>query len=347
MRTQCFESAKAKLDEWFIYNQTPVLDDNIECSQCVITYYTQHAQYLSRQSTEQRNLKAWLDYFKTSKVHDIRPQKQRAFIHALVDQGYAKSTIEGIFKTGVSAITFAHKNEMLLNMPPIITMKEVLSKFKFSKAPRWRPVDMSETIALFNHATTPRLMRFLMVLIATGCRPSAALELTGAQINRKAGTIDLLTPDCEQTNKYRPTVRLPSFIEAIYHQGNICAQAQVKLHPDRPLDSIRTSWNTARRNAQLDQQVTPYSIRHSTAKWLRTCGVGAWHTSSQLGHRKTGSEITEIYATSDPKYLSEVVEAIEAYFAIIYENCPRIQEQEWLKNYTPRCGLVAKYKKFI
>lgn len=347
LRTEDFEQGKLKLDAWFIENNKPVLADDLELSVAVVEYYTQHANHLARSDAENRNLMQWLDYFKTARIREIRPTQQRAFIHSLVDRGYAKSTVEAIFKTGVSAITFAFKNEMLAQMPPIVSTQKELSKFNFTKKPRWRAMEISEIARLIENSNTDRLARFIMILLGTGCRPGAALELTGKQFDLKSGTVDLLKPDSDQNNKYRPTVRLPTFLRAIYHKDNICSHRALAISSTKPLDSIRSSWNTARRNSGLDQQVTPYSIRHSVAKWLRTCGVEAWHTSNQLGHKKRGNEITEIYASSDPKYLSEAVEAIEAYFAIIYSECPKLMGKKWLENYHPRCDLVAKYKKFI
>jgi integrase len=186
-----------------------------------------------------------------------------------------------------------------------------------------------------------------MVLLATGSRPSAALELTGNQIDLKAGTIDLLPNHRTQNNKYRPIVKLPEFIRAIYHSDNLCSRERVVLNAERPMDSIKSSWNTARKNANLDSLVNPYSIRHTMAKWLRTCGVAPWETSGQLGHKRQGSEITEVYASFDPGYLADALEAIEGYFALVYESSPKLQKADWLVAYEPRCDLVAKYQRFI
>ena len=206
---------------------------------------------------------------------------------------------------------------------------------------------MHEVVRLFENAGTDRLVRYLMILIGCACRPAAALELEGSQIDRKAGTISLLKPGKAQSNKYRATVRLPSFIEAIYHRDNLCNQGLIKLNPNKPMDSIKSSWITMRKNAQLDTLVNPGSMRKTMAKWLRTTGVEAWHTSAQLGHRARGSEITEIYAPNDPAYLSEALESIEGYFAILVSKSPKLQNFEGLKDYEPRCDLVAKYADYV
>lgn len=346
MRTTDFESAKLALDRWFVESVKPVLDDNLELSRCLLEYYEQHAKFLARADTERHNLSLWLEFFNEKLVREVRPSEQRRFLSHLAGLGYAKSTIEGIFKSGTAALNFAWKNDMLLSNVPILSPGKELKKFSFEKRARWRALHINEVVRLIDAAGTDRLIRFIMILIATGARPAAALEIEGQQINLKANTLSLLRPGTEQNNKYRPTVRLPSFIRAIYHQHNICSQRKVHLNPAKPMDSIKTSWNTARRKSGLDDLVVPYSIRHTMAKWLRTVGVDSWHTSGQLGHRQAGAEITEIYASFDPAYLAAALDAIEGYFAIVYSKSEKLQSAPWLKKYTPRCGLVAEFEKF-
>lgn len=284
-------------------------------SRCILEYWRQHASQLRRADSESRNSVFWLEFFPNALVKDIRPPRQREFLNHLKSKRFAKSTIEGIFKTGSAAINWAWKNDMLLHQLPIISPAKELKSYKApAKQERWRALEQEEVIAMFECSTTDRLKRFLMVLIACACRPSAALELEGCQIDLEAKTIDLLRPGSEQNNKYRPVVRLPYFIEAIYHEHNICSQGVVCLNPDKPMDSIKTSWNTARKKANLSSQVVPYSIRHTMARWLRKRSVAAWHTSSQLGHTQRGHEITELYAPHDPGYLDDALNAIEGYF---------------------------------
>ena len=50
------------------------------------------------------------------------------------------------------------------------------------------------------------------------------------------------------------------------------------------------------------------------ARWLRKQSVPAWEVAAQLGHRRPGMTITEIYAPYDPAYLSASTKAIDAFF---------------------------------
>ena len=321
--------------------------NDLPLSKCLITYYTEHAQYLKRADTERGNLSKWLEFFQDTYVHKIRSAEQRDFIRHLVKQNYAKSTIEGIFKTGIASIKFAWQEGMLADNIAVINIQKELKNTKPAKS-KGRPLEISEMVRLFEVAESPRIIRFLMILIGTACRPTAAIELTGAQFDLKANTINLLPANTVQNNKYRPTVKLPSFLRLLYHPDNICTQRPLATERmTRPMHTIRTQWNTLKKQSGLEGDVVPYSVRHTIARWLRMCAVDPWHVSAQLGHGRQGSQITEIYAPSDPNYLSDAVEAIEGYFSLIYSQSPKLQQMPELKNYEPRCGLVAKYKELI
>ena len=337
--TKDFSVAKVKLDEWFITHSTPILDDNLELSKCLLEYWNQHAKFLERSDTEKRNSRYWVKFFPNKLVREIRPPSQRKFIDHLKSQGYAKGTIESIFKTGSAAITYAWKNEMLLTPIPLISPAKHLAKYKMAKTERWRTMEINEMADLFDHAPNDRLIRFLIIMIGCACRPSAGIELHGSQIDKKAGTINLLPQGRSQTNKYRPTVRLPSFVKSICHKENLVSQSEIVPN----LNNLRNrEWMKAREAAGLDDLVVPSSIRHTMAKWLRSQGVEPWHASSQMGHKRKGSEITEIYAPSDPAYLQQALDAIENYFALVYQKSDALKSFKELKSYRSRCALVAK-----
>lgn len=321
--TRDFSAAKQALDIWFVNNVTPVLEDDLELSRCLLEYWKQHAQYLKRRDTERRNAAYWLEFFKDELVKNIRAPKQREFIEHLRGKGFARGTIESVFKTGSAAINYAWRNDMMLHPLPIINAGQHLKKYKMAKVARWRHMELEEVALMFEHATTERLMRYLIVLIGCAGRPSAAIEISGSRIDLNAGTMDLLLEDGEQTNKYRATVRLPSFIKAIYCPDNIVSQSK---HVPNVNNMRNRYWLPTRNAAGLDKLVVPSSLRHTMAKWLRSQGVEPWHVSAHLGHKRGGSEITEIYAPSDPAYLSDVLKATEKYFREVKKLSPRLRK---------------------
>lgn len=340
--TKDFQGAKQKLNEWFVENSSPILDDDLELSRCLLEYWKQHAKHLKRSDTERRNAGYWVDFFPGKMVREVRPIEQRKFIEHLRSKGFAKGTIESVFKTGAAAISYAWKNEMLLNPIPLVSVSQHLAKYKMPKKERWRAMGIDEVAAMFDNSTSEKLTRFMILLIGCAGRPEAAIEIQGSRIDLNAGTINLLAEGEAQTNKYRATVRLPSFVRAIYHEGNLVSQSETTPN----LNNLRNRhWIPTREAANLDDLVVPYSFRHTMARWFRSQGVEPWHASSQLGHKRKGSEITEIYAPSDPAYLEDALNATVKFFSMVYKKSEGLMRVKGLENYCPRCGVVAKIKK--
>jgi len=61
-----------------------------------------------------------------------------------------------------------------------------------------------------------------------------------------------------------------------------------------------------------------------------------------MGHKRKGSEITEIYAPSDPAYLVDALRATEELFAQIYDQSKALKAFPGLQTYDSRCKLVAR-----
>lgn len=97
--------------------------------------------------------------------------------------------------------------------------------------------------------------------------------------------------------------------------------ASVPLQPKAPLvafngkkvQSVKSAWRKLRTDLQLDDDVQPYGIRHTMARWMRKSGVPAWEVAAQLGHKTPGVTTTEIYAPFDPDYLRASTDAIDAF----------------------------------
>lgn len=61
----------------------------------------------------------------------------------------------------------------------------------------------------------------------------------------------------------------------------------------------------------LDDNVNPYSLRHTIGRYLRMKSVPPWEVAAQLGHKRADVATTEIYAPFDPAYLDKAVAAID------------------------------------
>ena len=76
---------------------------------------------------------------------------------------------------------------------------------------------IAELAALLTEAPD-HLRLMLMILIGTACRPEAALELTGAQLDFDDRLIDLNPRGRAQTKKFRPVVKMPDALAAVLRQ---------------------------------------------------------------------------------------------------------------------------------
>ena len=139
----------------------------------------------------------------------------------------------------------------------------------------------------------------LMILIATACRPEAALELTGEQLDFDDGLIDLNPRGRAQTKKFRPVVKMPGALASVLRGA---PDGRLVTFRGRPAKKINKAWRGMRVAAELDEDVNPYSIRHTVARWMRQNGVPAWEVAAQLGHKSRDYRTTELYAAFDPAY---------------------------------------------
>jgi integrase len=153
--------------------------------------------------------------------------------------------------------------------------------------------------------------------IATGARPESLCELTWGQIDREANIIDLNPSHRVQTSKYRPIVKIPPSLGVwLDAQPKVCDY--IVHFRKKPTRRYHEAWKRAKAKAKLEGTVTPYSLRHAVARWLRMKGVPAWEVAAQLGH-SAGSRftITEIYAAHSPDYLMQTCAALDELVALV------------------------------
>jgi integrase len=81
------------------------------------------------------------------------------------------------------------------------------------------------------------------------------------------------------------------------------------VEKSRHVASIKRAWNVAREAAGLDERVTPYSLRHTAARWMRQQRASEWDVATQLGHKRPGT--TETYIAFHPDYLKDAAKALD------------------------------------
>jgi len=147
--------------------------------------------------------------------------------------------------------------------------------------PKGRVLSPKEVALLLTHA--PDHVRLLIyIMLGTLCRPEAAYELTGTQLDFENRLIDLNPPGRKQTKKIRPIVKMPETLAGILENSS---SGHVITYRGKPVKYVRSAWRSLRTRCGLDDNVQPYSLRHTMARWLRKQGVSAWDTAAQLGHK--------------------------------------------------------------
>jgi len=313
--TEDLETAKEKLTDWFIQNQTPVQQEieDVTLAEVLSRYYSQHAETLPSAERTRHSLKLWLEFFGEATVSDLHNiARQEAFQNWLRGRKQSAGSIARILTSGKAAINRAWKRGEIRSVPFIQTVEVK------NAPPKGRPLEVSEIITLIENAS-PHLRDFIFWMLGTGARPDAILDLTWRQVDKEYGIIQLNPAGRRQTKKYRPSVRLPTNLLDLVNADEL--SSHVVQYEGRPVRAIRTAWRRTRAKAGLDDQVQPYSLRHTLARWLRMQGVPVWEVAAQLGHSIQNYSITERYAPYDPSYLRASTAAIEAILADLRVSC--------------------------
>jgi site-specific recombinase XerC len=311
--TSDFRQAELKLAAWVtehadVRHQRPA---DLPLASALTRYWLGHAKNLPSATQARIELRYWSDFFTTDMVADLTPTRQEDFVAYLRGKGYSSGYISRILSTGRAAINRAHKRGELLAVPFIADVET--AEDRRIKKPKGRPVTIDEIAALFDAAEQHHVFTFLLIACCTLARPEAILDLTVFQRDRDARTIDLNPAGRRQTKKYRPL--LPEAATLTPWLDQIKTDHFVAWN-GRRLKSIKSAWRKLRADAELDERVTPYSIRHTMARELRRRRVPLEQRQAFLGHLPRGSaRTTAMYAPDEPEYLSDAVAAIDAVMA--------------------------------
>ena len=212
--------------------------------------------------------------------------------------------MQRIMGVGKAALHRSYRRGVIKSVPYIPSIKVNYGD------PKGRALSSKEVALLLTHASD-HMRLFIYIMIGTACRPEAAFDLTGAQLDFENRLIELNPHGRAQTKKIRPIVKMPENLAVILQ--NSPSDHLIK-HKGKRVKSIRTAWRSLRAKCKLDDAVQPYSLRHTMARHMRKSGVSAWETAAQLGHKSREHRTTELYAPFDPDYLSAATVAIDSFF---------------------------------
>ncbi len=115
----------------------------------------------------------------------------------------------------------------------------------------------------------------------------------------------------------------------------------VRYH-GRPVKDVKTAFRALRPTAGLDDQVNPYSFRHTMARELRRRRVSTEELGLLLGHLPRGqARTTSIHAPYDPDYLSGAVAMVDEVFEDLQKLMGRRIVAELMAPLRSSCDPVA------
>ena len=305
--TDDFEQAQQRLVERYLEQHRPqnAPAETVALADILLNYYKTHGSQARSGGSVRTSCGYWVDFFGEASIAEAtKPLRLEAFIAHLGAQEFSTAYIQRILGVGKAALQRAWRRGEIAGAPYIPSVKVDYGE------PLGRPLKIAELARLLREAPD-HLRLMLMILIGTACRPEAALELSGSQLDFDDRLIDLNPRGRAQTKKFRPVVKMPDALAVVLANA---PSGRLVTFQGRPVKKINKAWRGMRAAAALDEEVNPYSIRHTVARWMRQNGVPAWEVAAQLGHKSRDYRTTELYAAFDPAYLRNAVRAIDLLF---------------------------------
>lgn len=171
-------------------------------------------------------------------------------------------------------------------------------------------ISRAEALRLLDAANVPHIALSIRLLLSTGARITAALELTWDRVDMDRKLINLRNPFDRARRKGRATVPVNDALYAALLEAKASAMSPFVIEwAGKKVGSIKKGLKAAAVAAGLPE-VSPHVLRHSAAVWLAEDGHSMSEISQFLGHSNT--KITErVYARYSPDHLRDLASSLE------------------------------------
>lgn len=245
--------------------------------------------------------KAILPSFGALRPSQITVQDCRGYLKKRLDQGKKVGSVWTELGHLRSALRFATKNGLIERAPFIELPPKPDSDI--------RPLSGEEMHALIEGANAPHIRLAIILLVSTGARAGAVLDLTWDRVDFERGVIDLRLAD-GLTRKGRAVVPMNAMARSALddaYRGSI-SDFVVEWAGGR-VNSIRTGFRAAVQRAGLESQWI-HQIRHSVAVRMLAAGMPMEKVSQFLGH--SNLHITyKTYARFMPEHLADAAATLD------------------------------------
>ncbi|MEM1346561.1 MAG: site-specific integrase [Pseudomonadota bacterium] len=226
----------------------------------------------------------------------IEIEHSRGHTEARREAGIKDGTIRTELNRLRTVLNWAHQRRLIAFSPAI--------ERPSPPAPKDRWLTEPEIARLYTAAeTTPHLALAIRLMLSTGCRVAAALDLTWDRVDLERRQIDL-RPSTTGPRKGRAVVAINDGLMAALVSARAAALTDHVIEWNgKPVASIKTAFNKATARARLPG-VTPHVLRHTAAVHLAAAGVPMQKIAQMLGHSNTS--VTErTYARFAPDHMRE------------------------------------------
>jgi integrase len=325
LQTADYEEARRRFERWWAENYKLDVQDmppsKVKLADVLNHYECNHVPKVASAQSIKIILRYWREYWGDATVADVRPlEKQEAFrAHLLALGGMGHVSVARCMEIGKAAIRYAWKRG-LINAVPYIEIPTY-----GETPPKGRPLTVEEIGRLLRGTAEPHLQLFILLMLGTAARPGALFDLTWGQIDWQAGLIRLNPEGRKQTAKRRPVVKLPDTLKAVLEPLKGAPDAHVLQFRGKPIRKVDSGWHKMVKRAGLEGNVTPYSCRHTVARWLRQQGVPLEEVAGQLGHVMPGFSMTLRYSPDAPDYLQRAEAALDKLLALVVNSATTLE----------------------
>lgn len=304
---KCFEEAKKCLAQWVVTSGIRERQSvAVTCLGDVFArYLVEHATYIRSLTEARRSLELFLQAAVAcdiDTVADLRKiSKQQSIVNFFTAEQRSSGYIKRIFGVAKAAVNWAWQNDEIDSPVPFMRLAEDNSE-------KYRVLQIIEIKSLWEARMPQHIRMFLVLMLGTGARPGAILDLTREACNFSDGTINLKSQTRKQTNKRRPLLPMAEFLRSRIYSAPPGPLVQWR---GGQITKINKTWRTIREAAGLPDYVVPYAIRHTLATEMARRGVPSLELAMWFGHREADIRTTGRYIHYRPDYLRNACGVLE------------------------------------
>jgi integrase len=201
-----------------------------------------------------------------------------------------------------SVLIWAMKNRLITYAPAIERPAKPDSKDGY--------LTRGEATRLLAAASMPHIALAIELMIGTGARNAAALQLTWDRVDLDRQMVMLRNPFDKERRKGRATVPINDKLTAALREAKKGAQSPFVIEwAGGPVKSIKKGIKTA--GGKIGRpDASPHMLRHSAAVWMAEDGHSMDEIAQMLGHENSAVTF-KVYARYSPSHLRRLAASLE------------------------------------